>query len=68
MLLFVIGLISGIAISCIFFAIVPTNGTLNVDQRDPKKDVWRLDISGDLDRIPNKKRIRLKIHKIGPQK
>lgn len=58
-------LLCGIAIGLIIASIFIWNpwmetGTLRIDRSDPEKDVYRLELN-DLDRLCNKKYIRIKI-------
>ncbi len=50
----------GGAIASLAQTFVQTSGTLKIDHSDPEKDLYRFEID-DLDSLPSKKRIILKI-------
>ena len=56
------GIAIGLIVATVFFIWNPwiKNGTLRIDHSNPEKDVYRFEID-NLDRLRNKKHIRLKI-------
>jgi len=61
-LLFLGGLLIGIALTGLFFVFKTGSGVLKIDHSNPEKDVWRFEIDGAvLDKINKKTRIELKI-------
>lgn len=58
--MFFVGLLLGFCIACIVHLLRGVSGTLKIDRHDPEKDVYRLEID-DLDSIPKKKHIVLKV-------
>lgn len=64
MVIDIFSLLCGISIGiivCIIVSILNCAGYLRIDRTDPDKDFYLLDITKDLDKIPKKKRINLKI-------
>lgn len=59
--LVILGGVLGWFISWIFYRMETAIGTLNIDETDPNKDLYTLDI-GDLDSLSTKKRVVLKVH------
>ena len=55
----------GVLVGCILTRIILRRGmaygTLYIDSSDPKKDVYRLSIDGDLDSVKRRKKISLKV-------
>lgn len=58
--IFVIGIVVGAVISNIVRIIWLSDGVLKIDQTDPDKDTYRLEID-DLDILPKKKTVILKV-------
>ena len=58
--IFTIGVVVGTAISNIVRIIWMSDGTLNIDQTDPYKDLYKLEIN-ELDILPKKKTIILRV-------
>lgn len=57
---FLLGVIFGSIVVCFLYFKRTESGTLRIDQSDPEKDVYRLDIK-NLDDLSKKKRIVLKV-------
>lgn len=58
-IIYLAGFLTGGAVaSCILYSKI--DGTLKIDHSDSKKDVYRIEI-GDLDILPHKKHIILKV-------
>lgn len=57
---FLLGVIFGSIAVCFLYFKRTESGTLRIDQSDPEKDVYRLDIK-NLDDLSKKKRIVLKV-------
>ena len=56
----VLGAITGSIITSIIWSIWSASGCLRIDQSNPEKDTYRIEIS-DLDKLSKKKRVVLKV-------
>lgn len=60
----VLWLSTGFIVGCIICGLISlfrrASGTLRIDQSDPEKDIYRIDID-DLDNLAKKKRVVLKV-------
>lgn len=56
-----ISFVIGVVISVLFIDLRSGYGTLQIDHSDPEKDIYRIVITTDLDKLPKKKRVVLKI-------
>lgn len=56
-----ISFVIGVLISVLFIDLRSGYGTLQIDHSDPEKDLYRIVITTDLDKLPKKKRVVLKI-------
>lgn len=56
-----VSFVVGILISVLFIDLRSGYGTLQIDHSDPEKDLYRIVITTDLDKLPKKKRVVLKI-------
>lgn len=60
-IVFLIGLVAGGSIVNVIFGVYyKPEGTLRIDRSNLEKDIYRIEIN-DLDGLPNKKRVVLKI-------
>lgn len=57
----VVSFVVGVLISVLFIDLRSGYGTLQIDHSDPEKDLYRIVITTDLDKLPKKKRVVLKI-------
>lgn len=57
---FIVGILFGVLLTCVILRLKKKDGTLVIDQTNPKKDVIRFDID-DLDILYKKKEIALKV-------
>lgn len=57
----IVGFMSGMLL---YFKIVHKSGTLVTNVNDPDRDVYRLEISDDLETLPEKKYIILRVKKL----
>lgn len=53
--------VMGVCISFLLMELTCGYGVLKIDHSDPEKDVYRIVITTDLDKLPRKKRVILKI-------
>lgn len=60
-ILFALGIILGALVTILIY-LARTSGTLKIDQTNPEKDVYRLEIN-DLDSLIKKQRVVLKVDK-----
>nr|DAG07930.1 MAG TPA: hypothetical protein [Caudoviricetes sp.] len=56
-----VSFVVGVLISVLFIDLRSGYGTLQIDHSDPEKDLYRIVITTDLDKLPKKKRVVLKI-------
>lgn len=56
-----ISFVIGVLISVLFIDLRSGYGTLQIDHSDPEKDIYRIVITTNLDKLPKKKRVVLKI-------
>lgn len=56
-----VSFVVGVLISILFIDLRSGYGTLQIDHSDPEKDLYRIVITTDLDKLPKKKRVVLKI-------
>lgn len=56
-----VSFVIGVLISVLFIDLRSGYGTLQIDHSDPEKDLYRIVITTDLDKLPKKKRVVLKI-------
>lgn len=60
-----VGVIIGSIVSNILFLITTrASGILKIDQTNPEKDLYSIEILDDLDKLPRKRRIVLKIKSV----
>ena len=59
----VVGILIGVVITSIIKACTKNDGILRIDQTNPEKDTYRLEIN-DLDILPRKKKIVLKVENV----
>ena len=59
-LLFLIGVVAGAFIACIIAAFHTAYGTLEINDSDPEKDIYQIQIE-DLDSLSKKKYLKCKI-------
>jgi len=57
---YALGVLTGVIITSIMHRLVIAQGTLKIDQSNPEKDIYRLEID-NLDVVAKKKHIRLKV-------
>ena len=57
----VVSFVIGVLISVLFNELISGYGILKIDHCDPEKDLYRIVITTDLDKLPRKKRVVLKI-------
>ena len=57
----ILGTIFGFIGATIYYNARNAFGTLKIDRTNPEKDVYRFNINGDLDELPRKKRIMMRI-------
>lgn len=57
-----IGFVSGLLVSVICHSLIKNDGILRIDQSNPEKDIYRLEID-NLDILPKNKKIVLKVKK-----
>lgn len=60
-ILFVLGLLLGVIITCICYSLRKPSGTFVIDFTDPLKDVCRFELGENLNTIYTKKRIVLNV-------
>lgn len=60
MVVFVVGIVIGVALSSIVRDVLLSDGKMFIDQTDPDKDRYKLEIE-DLDILPKKKTIILRV-------
>ena len=56
-----VSFVVGVLISVLFIDLRSGYGALQIDHSDPEKDLYRIVITTDLDKLPKKKRVVLKI-------
>ena len=56
-----VSFVVGVLISVLFIDLRSGYGTLQIDHSDPEKDLYRIVITTDLDKLPKKKLVVLKI-------
>lgn len=60
-LCFIVGFVVGMLL---YFRIVHKSGTLIANVEDPDRDIYRLELDDNLDTLPDKKYIILKVKKL----
>ena len=58
-----IGVFIGVTVSSIIQHVESSYGTLHVDSSDPDKDIYRLDVHGELVELRKKKYVVLRVNK-----